>query len=172
MVWPATLGAFVAFGTAYGFTGGRDLAPVVAASGLVYLAAAAADRREAAWVAFGVTFVLIAIDKVTGLDSTVLILVLAGLVLAYGLARRRTRPWWSLPIQTLAMVILGAVALLTLQLTPTAGGVLVAAALVAHAVWDIIHLRSGRVVGRAFATFCAALDLLLAVLVGVVALGP
>nr|BFF11297.1 hypothetical protein GCM10025699_26000 [Microbacterium flavescens] len=62
------------------------------------------------------------------------------------------------------------VALLALRFAPTAGGLLVAAALAGHAVWDDIHLRSGRVVGRALATFCAVLDVLLAVLVGYVAL--
>ncbi|HEY5880231.1 MAG TPA: hypothetical protein VIU11_15085 [Nakamurella sp.] len=39
--WPAALGVLVAAGTAYGLTDGREVAPIVAASGLVYVAAAA-----------------------------------------------------------------------------------------------------------------------------------
>jgi hypothetical protein len=42
--------------TAVGLADGRQVAPVVIASGLVYLAAAATGRPAAAWVAFGIAF--------------------------------------------------------------------------------------------------------------------
>ncbi|UNX53497.1 hypothetical protein MF406_10860 [Georgenia sp. TF02-10] len=124
--WPAALGVVVAAGTAYGLTDGRDIAPVVAASGLVYLAAAATGRRRAAWVAFAVTFALITLDKFAGLDATPWLLAIAVVLLAVGLAGRRTGPWWSLPLQASAMLVLGATALLAVRLDATAGGLLVA----------------------------------------------
>lgn len=168
--WPAALGVFVAAGTAYGLSDGRDVAPVLAASGLMYLAASAIGRRWAAWAAFGVTFPLITLDKFTGFDATPWMLALATALLVAGLAGRRTRPWWSLPLQTAAMLVLGAIALIAIRLDATAGGLLVGAALLGHAAWDVYHHRTGRVVDRSLAEFCAVLDVLVAALVAVVAL--
>lgn len=170
MTWPAALGVLVAAGTAYELTDGRDVAAVVAASGLVYLAAAATRRRWVAWAAFGVTFALITIDKFTGFGAVPWVLALAVAVLAVGLAGRRTSPWWSLPLQTGAMLVLGATALLAISSDAALGGLLVAAALLGHAAWDIHHHRSGRVVDHSFAEFCAVLDILVAILVAVVAI--
>lgn len=170
MTWPAALGVLVAAGTAYELTDGRDVAAVVAASGLVYLAAAATRRRWVAWAAFGVTFALITIDKFTGFGAVPWVLALAVAVLAVGLAGRRTSPWWSLPLQTGAMLVLGATALLAISSDAALGGLLVAAALLGHAAWDIHHHRSGRVVDHSFAEFCAVLDILVAVLVAIVAI--
>lgn len=88
-IWPAALGVLVAAGTAFGLTDGREVAAVVAASGFVYIAAAAIRRRGAAWPAFGVTFVLIALSKLTGLDAVTWLVAIAGAALVLGLARGR-----------------------------------------------------------------------------------
>jgi len=170
IAWPIALAVLVAAATAYGLTDGRDVAPVVAASGLVYLAAAATQRRWAAWAAFGIAFALITLDKFADLDAMPWLLVLAGVLVIVGPASLRTHPRWALPLQTAAMLVLGATAVLALQLDPTVGGLLVAAALLGHAGWDIHHHRTGRVVDHALARFCAVLDVLVAILVGVVAL--
>jgi hypothetical protein len=170
IAWPIALAVLVAAATAYGLSDGRDVAPVVASSGLVYLAAAATQRRWAAWVAFGIAFALIALDKFTGLDAMPWLLALAGVLVLVGPASLRTHPWWALPLQTAAMLVLGATAVLALQSDPTVGGLLVAAALVGHAGWDLHHHRTGRVVDHALARFCAVLDVLVAILVGVVTL--
>lgn len=169
-LWPAASGVLVAAATAYALTDGRGAAPVVAASGLVYLAAAASGRRGAAWVSFAVAFVLIAIDKFTAFDAVPWLLVLAGAVLVAGLLLRRRGPWWMLPLQAGAMVAFGAIAAVALALDPRWGGLLVAAGLVAHAAWDIWHHRTDRVVDRSFAEFCAVLDVLVAIVVAVVSL--
>jgi len=169
-IWPAALALLVAAATAYRIDDGRDVAPMVAASGLVYLAASATGRRWAAWVGFGATFALIALDKFVGLDSTPWILALAVALLVVGLVGRRTRPWWSLPLQAIAMLVLATVTLLAGRLDPTIGGLLVAAALLGHAAWDVAHHRTGRVVDRSLAEFCAVLDVLVAAFVAVVAL--
>lgn len=169
-LWPAALGVAVAAGTAYGLTDARDAAPVVAASGLVYLAAGASGRRAAAWIAFAITFLLITLDKFAGLDALPWLFGLAAALLATGLAGRRTSPWWSFPLQAAAMVVLGASAYLALLLSPMAGGLVVSAALLGHAAWDIHHHRTGRVVDPSLAAFCAVLDILVAVVVGVLAL--
>ncbi|MFK4836268.1 hypothetical protein ACI3KY_11125 [Microbacterium sp. ZW T2_14] len=170
IVWPTALAVLVAAATAYGLADGRDVAPVVAASGLVYLAAAATDQRWAAWVAFGVAFALVTLDKFAGLDAMPWLLALAGALVVAGPASRRTHPRWALPLQTAAMLVLGATAVLALELDPTVGGLLIAAALLGHAAWDVHHHRTGRVVDRTLARFCAVLDVLVAILVGTITL--
>ncbi|GAB2702709.1 putative membrane protein [Microbacterium marinum] len=66
------------------------------------------------------------------------------------------------------MLVMGAAALLVLQLAPTVGGLLVALALLGHAAWDFYHHRARRVVSRHLAEFCGVLDVLVAILVVVV----
>ncbi|QZY52140.1 hypothetical protein [Leucobacter tenebrionis] len=169
-IWPAALGMLVAAGTVYGLTDARDAAPVIAASGLVYLAAGASGHRAAAWIAFAATFLLITLDKFAGLDALPWLFALAAVLLAAGIAWRRVRPWWSFPLQAVAMLILGAITFVALQLSPMAGCLFVAAALLGHAIWDIHHHRVDRVVDRALARFCAVLDILVAVFVAILAL--
>ncbi|SKC66705.1 hypothetical protein [Krasilnikoviella flava] len=169
-VWPAALGVLVAAGTMIGLADARDVAPVLAASGFVYLVAAALGRPGAAWPAFGVTFVLIGVAKVTDLDPTVWLLALALVLAVVGLARGRARPAWSLPLQAAAMLVLAAAALVAVRADATAGGLVVAVALLGHAAWDFHHHRTGRVVSLSLAEFCGVLDVLLAVALGVLVL--
>lgn len=170
-MWPAALGVLVAAGTAYGLTEGRDAAPVVAASGLVYLAAAATGRRSMAWIGFAIAFVPITLEKLTGVDAVPWLLTLAIPVLGYGMISRRFRPWWALPLQSAAMLVFGAIAFIAIGDSPPPGGLLVAGALLGHAAWDIQHYRADRVVSQQFAQFCAVLDILVAALVAVISLG-
>lgn len=175
---PSALGVVVAVGTGVGIGGAAQVAPVVAASGFVYLAAAALGRPGAAWPAFGVSFVLIAAGRVVdgrgadGAAPTWLMLGLAAVLAVYGLVRGRGRPAWGLPLQAAAMAVLGAVALAGARVSPTGAGLLVAGALLAHAAWDVRHHRGGRVVARSMAEFCAVLDVVLALLVLAAALAP
>ncbi|MEL7974381.1 hypothetical protein AAG589_00835 [Isoptericola sp. F-RaC21] len=169
-VWPAALGVLVAAGTMYGLADARDVAPVLAASGFVYLAAAALGRPGAAWPAFGVTFVLIGAAKLTDLDPVPWMLGLAVVLAVVGLVAGRGRPAWSLPLQAAAMLVLAAAALLAVRADPTVGGLVVAVGLLAHAGWDLYHHRTRRVVSLTLAEFCMVLDVLLAVLLGVLVL--
>jgi hypothetical protein len=64
--------AFVAFDLFSGEERGGELAPIVAASGLVYLAAAALERPSASWLVFFVSVVVITAGKMgfIGVDAT------------------------------------------------------------------------------------------------------
>lgn len=168
VIWPAALAVLVAGATAYGLSDGRNAASVVAASGLVYLAASATGRRQMAWIGFAVTFPLIGLAKFVGFDAVPWILGMAGVLLAVGVIERRARPWWSFPLQAVAMLTLGVIAFAAMRVDPMPGGLLVATALIGHAAWDIHHHRADRVVYRSLAKFCAVLDLLVATLVVVV----
>lgn len=167
--WPTLAGlAFAGYVAADLFGGkenGRDLAPVVAASGLVYLAAAALHKPSMAWPAFFASVLVITAAKLgwIGWNATWVLLALAALLFAYGLLRGRSRPAGGLPLQTVAMAGFGAAAAIALYVNETAGASLVAAGLFAHAAWDVYHHRANRVVVRSMAEFCCVLDIALAV---------
>ena len=57
--WPAMAGLGFAALVVLDLAGGVDLAPVLAASAVVYLGAAAVGRRSAAWPMFALTVVVI-----------------------------------------------------------------------------------------------------------------
>lgn len=105
-----------------------------------------------------------------GFDSTPWMLALAAALFVGRLVVSGIGPAWSLPLQTAAMIVLGAIALIAFRADTTTGGFLVAAALIAHAGWDIRHWRTGRVVDHSLAEFCAVLDILVAVFVVIVTL--
>lgn len=168
--WPTLAGVALAAFVAYDLTSGRDLASILAASGLVYLGAAALQKPAMAWPLFLITFVVITVDSigVIGFDATWILLGLAGLLFVYGLLRGAMTGFEGLPLQSLAMIIVGAAAAVALFVEPTFGAYLVAAGLVAHAGWDAYHHRANRVVVRSMAEFCFVLDLLLAAAIVVV----
>lgn len=166
--WPALAGigfaAFVAFDLFSGKEHGGELASIVAASGLVYLAAAALEKPSASWLVFFGSVVVITVAKMglVGVDATWLLLGIAAAFLGYGLAHGAHRSTGGLPLQTIAMVAFGAIAAIALYVDPTAGAYLVAAGLFAHAVWDVYHHRVNKVVSRSMAEFCCVLDVALA----------
>ena len=166
--WPTLVGiAFAAFVTLDLFRGtehGGELASIVAASGLVYLAAAALQRPSSAWLMFFMSVVVITVSKIgwIGFDATWVLLGLAGLFVAYGLLRGAWRSAGGLPLQALAMLAFGATAVVALYANEIVGAFLVAAGLLAHAAWDAYHHRANKVVTRSLAEFCFVLDTLLA----------
>jgi hypothetical protein len=167
--WPSlagiAFGVFVALGLFRGGEHGGELASIVAASGLVYLAAAALRKPSTAWPVFFVSVIIITASRRgwIGVDATWVLLGLAGLFVGYGLVRRATQPPGGLPLQTIAMAIFGAVAAVALNVSEATGAYLVAAGLFAHAAWDAYHHWNNKVVARSMAEFCFVLDTLLAI---------
>jgi hypothetical protein len=167
--WPALVGvgfaAFVAFDLFSGEERGGELAPIVAASGLVYLAAAALERPSASWLVFFVSVVVITAGKMgfIGVDATWVLLATAAAFLGYGVVYGTHRRSGGLPLQTIAMVAFGAIAAIALYASQTAGAYLVAGGLFAHAAWDVYHHSVNKVVSRSMAEFCCILDISLAV---------
>lgn len=174
--WPSLAGIALTAFTAIGLSDGTELAPIVVASGLVYLGAAALRRPATAWPVFFAAFAILVIVKVldaadiglaTG-NPTWILLGVAGLFLIYGLLTGAIRPPGGLPLQTLAMVVFGAIAAAAVLLDNSTGAYLVAAGLLAHAAWDVYHHRINKVVARSMAEFCSVLDTLLAVIIVIV----
>jgi hypothetical protein len=122
-------------------------------------------------VFFGAFVVLTATNVVPGLpDPTWILLGAAVLFLVYGLLRGAARPAYGLPVQAVAMAVVGAAAAVAVTVAGDVGAYLVAAGLLGHAAWDVHHHRVDRVVRRSLAEFCFVLDTLLAVVIVVVAL--
>jgi hypothetical protein len=170
--WPTLVGiAFAAF-VSYGLSNGVDLAPVLAASGFVYLGAAALQMRTAAWPLFLVTFVVIGLvsSGVASFNPTWAIIVLGVLLAIYGLLRGAWRDRAGLPLQSIAMIGFGGAAALAQLIDPKLGAYLVALGLLAHAAWDAYHHRTGKVVVHSMAEFCFVLDVLVAIAIIVVTL--
>jgi len=164
-LWPAAAGiAFGAF-VAYDLAAGADLAPILTASGLVYLGAAALRRPRAAWPVFWVTFVVIGAAGFTPWEdaATWVLLGIAAAFAVYGLVRGATRPFEEFPLQSLAMVAFGAAAVAVLVIGGDVAAYIVAAGLLGHAAWDAWHRHSGRVVVRSMTEFCLFLDVIAAV---------
>lgn len=176
--WPLVAG--VLFGGALaaallvGFADHDHFSQVLAAAGFVYLGAASLGRPRLAWPLFGVTFVIIGAGfAVPAFDPIWVLLVLAAVLAVVGVVTGRWRPGWGLPPQLLAMGVTAALVFVAWTIAAPWGGVLVGAGLLAHAGWDIWHIRARRVVATTMAQFCAALDIVLAATIIVAtALGP
>ena len=167
--WPAAAGlafaAYVALDLFSGEENGAQVGPIVAASGLVYIGAAALQKRATAWLVFFASVIVITIAKIfrTEFEATWTLLALAGALLVYGLLRGATRPADGLPLQAIGMAAFGAVAATALIVNEVVGAYLVAAGLLAHAGWDAYHHWTDKVVARSMAEFCFVLDTALAV---------
>lgn len=176
--WPSALGILAAGGLVAGAWSGhlgwRQLVAVLAAAALVYLGSAALGSRRAAWWLFAGTVLVIGLGgRLDVVDPLVALAACAAALTAVGLVRgwrargsgTGTRP---LLVQLLAALVAVGIAFLAAALTQPWGAALLAAGLLGHTAWDVAHHRSGRVVARSMAEFCAVLDPLLAA--GVVAL--
>jgi hypothetical protein len=163
--WPTLAGVGLAVFIALGTSSGRELASILAASGFVYLGAAALRKPSAAWPLFFGAFVVIAVNRtgLSAIDATWVFLLLAVLLAAYGLSRGAVLPIAGLPLQTIAMAGFGAVAAAALNTSGDAAAYLVAVGLLGHAAWDVYHYWTNRVVVRSMAEFCAVLDTMLAI---------
>jgi hypothetical protein len=168
--WPAMAGVVFAGGLAVALVVGvADTAAasqVLTAAGFVYLGAAAIARRASAWPLFAITFVIIGIGfAVPAFDPVMVMLASAAALAVFGLFRGRGRPPWGLPVQAAALLVIATVVCSASLVPQPWAGVLVGAGLLAHAAWDVHHLRTERVVASSLAEFCAALDLALALVV-------
>lgn len=171
--WPVLAGIAMAALVAWGATSGADTAPVLAASGFVYLGSAAFQKRGAAWPVFFLSFVVIGAAGFTAFEAPLAVwalIMIAVLFAGYGLLRGAASPAEGLPLQSLAMAGFGGVAALALLVGGDLGLYLVVVGLLGHAAWDVWHHRTERVVSRSLAEFCVVLDTLVAAAMIAVAL--
>ena len=90
------------------------------------------------------------------------VLLAAVIYLTWGTARGDLRDGRWLSAQTAAVLGFGAVAITAVAVDPATARYVLAAGWLAHATWDLVHHRAGRVVPRWYAETCLIADLLLA----------
>ncbi len=170
--WPTALGLAAAALALQGDAGAETPAVVVCVAALCYLGAAALDRPWIAWAGVPGGSAAVVVGELVGATWWAALSAVALVLLAAGLSRRNRRP--ATARQVVATVGFGVPAVAAvLLLAPRAGLLVAGLVLASHAVWDLVHLRDGKVVPRSLAEFCIALDVplglgfvLLAVLAG------
>jgi hypothetical protein len=163
--WPTALGVAVAALTAFdlqvdvGFV--SSISAVVVLMALVYIGAAALDRRRASWaVLFAGLPLALFIPATSGINPSVIPLVAAAAFLVVGVARGQLRRPGGLMLQGAGVLAFGSTALAAFFVAPELGAYLVAFTLLGHAAWDAYHYLRDKVVARSYAEFCGVLDLL------------
>ncbi|MFI7450244.1 hypothetical protein ACIBQX_22320 [Nonomuraea sp. NPDC049714] len=142
---------------------GRSQGLVVFLAALIYLATAVVGRPGVVWPLFGVSVVAVTLLRLLDVQLWTALVAGAVSIAIVGLAGGLLRGPRLSAAQVPAMLVFGAAAVVALSLDPALGSYLVAAALIGHAVLDVIVWRAKEVVTRSLAEFCAVLDLTLGV---------
>jgi hypothetical protein len=159
--WPIAFGLLAA---ALAFFAGGDRDTVITALFVAltcYLAAAALDRPWVAWGAVPIASVAVTAGQFLDIDPWFVIGGASVVLIVVGLLRRASQP--ALTAQSFAMLGYGGAAVLALAFSQVVGAVLASLALIAHAIWDVIHYRKNAVVPRSLAEFCMFFDIPLGV---------
>ncbi|MFF8274893.1 hypothetical protein ACF05T_02065 [Streptomyces lateritius] len=111
------------------------------------------------------TLLALALALATFVDGLPPVPLLAGLLgvmpvcyLIFGAFRRELGRPGVLVLQVAGLLGFAAVALTALAVDDTLGFRLLAVGWLAHAVWDFVHHRNGKVVPRAWSEWCCAVD--------------
>ncbi|MGR6914214.1 hypothetical protein ACU635_08175 [[Actinomadura] parvosata] len=142
---------------------GRGQALVVFLAALIYLGTALVGRPGVVWILFGAAVVGVTVVRVLGGELWTILVAGAVTVVVLALVSDLPRRPRLAAVQIPLMLVLGAAALVALSLDPVLGTCLVAAALIGHAVQDVIVWRANKVVSRSLAEFCAVLDFTLGI---------
>src|ERR671912_3056336 len=131
--WPSALGIAVAALAAFDLQDGLEFAALTVLMALIYLSAAALDRRWSAWLVLlaGLPLAIFIPSTSEGVPSVVL-LVAAPVFLVLGVARGQWQRPGGLPLQRAGMLAFGSTVLMALYVDPDLGGKLVAIAILGH----------------------------------------
>ena len=161
--WPAALGFGVATLTLSDFDDGREFAIVLLRASVGYLLIAVLERPRATWWVLGSLLVAVAGLRLLNIPAEPVLAVAAVAMMIIGLLRGSLRRRWLPALQAPATVLFGTVAFIAVAAGSQIGSTLVAAGLLAHTVWDVIHLRARAIVSPSLAEWCAVLDTVIAV---------
>jgi len=167
--WPTVVGLLAAVAMYLTNTDPIAIALVVAIAATCYVAAAVFALPWMAWAWIPLSFVVVVLGYLVGLEPKTATATAAAVLVAVGLLRGTARP--AVTLETAGLLLYGAVAVGALLLSPPVGLVVVALTLVAHGIWDVWHLRRHRnLVSPSLAEACIALDVPLGLAVLVAAL--
>ena len=161
--WPTVLGFGVAALTLSDFDDGREFAIVLLVASVGYLLVAVLGRPWATWwVLIGLLAAVVCLRPLNIPPGPVLAVAAVAAAIV-GLVRGSLRRLWLPALQAPAALIFGGLAFIATAAGPVIGSTMVAAGLLAHTVWDLIHLRAQAIVAPSLAEWCAVLDTLIAV---------
>ena len=166
--WPTLLAiafaVLVLFGlrVAFGLKSGSDFYFILFILALGYLVATALNLPWAPWVVLVLSIPAVLAMTLLGIEPAVVLLAVALFFVVLGFAHSRVQAPWGMPLQTAGVFAFGGLGLAAMFVAPALGVYLVAAGLIGHGVWDIVHYRANRVVARSYAEMCAVYDILLA----------
>jgi hypothetical protein len=164
--WPAVLGfalgvdvflTEVTDATTHGYARLLMLMP------LLYVVLAVLRRRRASWpvlAVLGVLFVLLRMQDVVEPAIVILAAALGATIWGAGHGRHREPDF---RVQLAGMAGFAVLAVAGLVVHPDLGRYLVAAGMLAHGIWDFVHMAKERTVSRSYAEWCGALDVTVAV---------
>ncbi|GAB3740736.1 hypothetical protein [Microlunatus parietis] len=157
--WPTLVGLAALIATSAGGVDAHLAATIIMIAALCYLAAAAAGRPAAAWLTIPAGVALVTLGMLTALDAVLLLVLAAAALVIFGLVRRPRSGWPELGLQAAGFAGFTTLGLVAMMVDPVLAAHLAALAAIGHGVWDLVHHRRNRVVGRSLAEFCAVLDL-------------
>jgi hypothetical protein len=160
---PTALGIGVAALTLSDFDDGREFAIVLLIASIGYLLIAVLERPRATWWVLAGLLVAVVCLRLLEIPPEPVFAVFALGVIIFGLVRGSLRRLWLPALQTPATLVFGTVAFIAVAAGSQVGSTLVAVGLLAHTVWDVIHLRARAIVSPSLAEWCAVLDTLIAV---------
>ncbi|WP_026929769.1 hypothetical protein [Glycomyces tenuis] len=165
--WPTAIA--LAFGALIFGSGAIDAEMVTAFGELIpllaleYLLIAKFGLRRWSWpVVVALSAVMTAIQFIGLVRPSLVFGALAAVVLVWGAVDGRLFKDGMVRLQAVGMVAFGALTLLALALDSEAARYVVAAAWLAHGVWDFVHHRLDKVVSRSYAEACAVIDVIVA----------
>lgn len=156
--WPSLVGLAALIATSAGGVDAHVTATVIMIAALSYLAAAALGRPAAAWITIPAGVLLVTVGMLTALDAVLLLIAAAAVLVIVGLIRRPRPERPEVGLQAAGFVGFTGLGLVAMMVDPVLAAHLAALAAIGHGVWDVLHHRRNRVVGRSFAEFCAVLD--------------
>ncbi|WP_026924170.1 hypothetical protein [Glycomyces arizonensis] len=137
-----------------------ELVPLLA---LEYLLIAKFGRRGWSWPVVVALSLVMAAAQIVGLLRPSLVFgAVAVVVLVWSVADGRLLKDGMYRLQVFGMIGFGALTLVAVAVDSDAARYAVAAAWLAHAVWDFVHHRLDRVVSRSYAEACGVIDLIVA----------
>lgn len=161
--WPTLLALGFAAINLTDLENGQTLAFILLFASVGYLVIAVIDRPSATWGVLLLMLAFVVLLRVLGVNEYAVLIgasVLLGLV---GLIGGQLRRPGLYAVQPLGVLIFGGLAVVALNVSSDLGLYLVAAGLIGHAAWDVVHWRANKIVTRSLAEWCGVLDFTLGV---------
>jgi hypothetical protein len=173
--WPAVVGLVVAAAVCAAVIAsdpdvGDEFAPGIATMMGIYLAAYAIGSPASAWWAFVVLVVIAASVGELGVDAGFAMTGVLGVLWLWALVRGRARDRRWFTIETLGLLLFGALTIAAVAADARLAGVLAGVGWLTHGLWDAYHFATDKVVVRSWSEMCAVVDIPVGTLLIVVSL--